>query len=135
MRVNRAFREYFPWMPEPTLENPVDMPVEIFTNPGARESFGDSWSTLASHTAQSMLIFCPAVVPTERMEELFARCGENPEFFEFLAKMPTAEDFNDTIVEVLCPDGKRRRHVIKALVQAWNDPEAWTLNTMTRIDP
>ncbi|MFB7717458.1 hypothetical protein [Nocardia sp. NPDC056100] len=135
MATNKSFKEYFPWMPVPSEGNPVDMPVQLFTNPGARESFGDSWELIAGRSAMWLMIFCPAVVPAERMAEIFDLCRRNPEFEKMMSVMPTEAEFSDIVLSVKCPDGVRREHAVKSLGQDWPDPAAWSLHTMTCLEP
>ncbi|WP_306364247.1 hypothetical protein [Nocardia sp. CC227C] len=136
MAKNAAADEYFPWLKVPTDDcGPVNLVIELFTNPGALESFGDSWDDMARHAAMMLNILAPGIVETEVMAEIFERCRVHPKFDEYLNFLPTdPQIFAKTEVMVRCPDGVRRRHIVKSLRQDWPDPEAWVMTTMVRVE-
>ncbi|MFE3102092.1 helix-turn-helix domain-containing protein [Nocardia tengchongensis] len=133
MAVNQPFLDLFPWLPEPTLDRPVNFAVEIFTNPGAKESFGASWPDIAAHIARTLQVFCAGVVPAERMGQLFEACRKNPQFDRYMEQAACEVDFPATVLTVLCQDGQRRPYVLKTLNQALPDPTAFDLVTLTRL--
>ncbi|MFC9999494.1 hypothetical protein [Nocardia sp. NPDC127526] len=135
MATNQAFKDIFPWFPEPSADNRPNLIVEILNNPGARETFGESWPAMAAHVVQYLVLIGASTVPREDIDHIFGRCRQNPDFERFLTTVPGEKEFNEpTEVTLLCPDNIRRRHIHKVLNQKWNKPEMWDLLTWARVD-
>ncbi|MFE3105359.1 helix-turn-helix domain-containing protein [Nocardia tengchongensis] len=128
MATNDAWRQHFPWMPEPSDEFEPNLMVELMTNEGAPHTFGDSWPKVCWFALQYLVLFGAPTVPQKEIVELFTQASVNPDFGRYVMTVPDDDTIAEpTVVSILGPDNVRRPYNIKILAQKWQKPEAWDL--------
>ncbi|MBF6137511.1 helix-turn-helix domain-containing protein [Nocardia otitidiscaviarum] len=133
---NTRMLEYAPFLrPAAPGGRPVNLLEEVVTNPAAKEVFGDSWATVAGGLAVSFRTMAAGMVPQERVEEILARCGTNPDFSRLLViEGLTEESFTSSRVVMRVPETREyKEHEIISCGQDF-PTQGWKMTVFVRSE-